>query len=320
MPSAAAEERDPADTMAPSLAEPLEIDPDQPPYETRPRASRGDPVPLLGNDELARIFYEIGDMLEIRGEMAFKVGAYRRAADSMANSPIDISAAYRAGSPPQLAGVGKAIDEKLAELADTGRLRFYERLRRDVPPSVVTLLAVPGLGPRTAGDLWRQAGIASLDDLERAASTGQLRSIRGISEKTEAKLLDGLEQLRKRPARRIRLDAAADIADRVSRAVSSTPGVRQVVVAGSFRRRRETVADLDVLVETDNPAQVIDRLHSAAWVERVGGHGGRPGGTTRTTVQLRNGPQLDVMTMPPGSRRHLSRSLHGLGGTQRAAA
>src|SRR6185369_1639191 len=130
---------------------------------------------------------------------------------------------------------------------------------------------------------------------------GQLRNIRGISQKTEARLLDGLQQLRKRPARRIRLDAAADIADRVSRAVSSTAGVRQVVIAGSFRRRRETVADLDVLVETDKPAEVIGRLQSAAWAERVGGDGGRPGGTSRTTVQLRNGPQLDVMTMPPGA-------------------
>src|SRR4051795_2952345 len=257
---------------------------DESPDDSLPRASRGDPVPLLGNDELARIFYEIGDMLEIRGEIAFKVGAYRRAADWRGNSPIDIAPAYRSGKGPQLTGVGKAIDEKLAELADTGRLRFYERLRRDVPPSVVTLLAVPGLGPRTAGDLWRQAGIASLDELERAASSGQLRNIRGISEKTEAKLLDGLQQLRKRPARRIRLDAAADISDRVARALSSTAGVRQVIAAGSFRRRRETVADLDVLVETDNPAEVLDRLHRAAWVERVGGHGGRPGGTTRTTV------------------------------------
>ena len=167
---------------------------------------------------------------------------------------------------------------------------------------VVTLLAVPGLGPRTAGDLWRQAGIASLDELEAAAATGRLRSIRGISEKTEA-------EAPRRPrascasGRPVACawDAAADIVDRVSRAVSCDARCPAVVVAGSFRRRRETVGDLDVLVETDNPAEVIDRLHSAAWVERVGGHGGRPGGTTRTTVQLRNGPQLDVMTMPPGS-------------------
>src|SRR3954466_15758494 len=136
---------------------------DESPDDSLPRASRGDDVPLLANDELARIFYEIGDMLEIGGGLRLESAAYRRAAESIAHSPQDIARAYRSGAPPRLPGVGRAIDEKLAELADTGRLRSHERLRRDVPPSVVTLLQVPGLGPRTAGDLWRQAGIDSLD-------------------------------------------------------------------------------------------------------------------------------------------------------------
>ncbi|HSH21578.1 MAG TPA: DNA polymerase/3'-5' exonuclease PolX [Candidatus Caenarcaniphilales bacterium] len=276
------------------------MDPDEPPYDVRPRASRGDDVPLLGNDELARIFFEIGDMLEIQGELPFKIGAYRRAAESIAHSPIDIARSYRAGKPPRLPGVGKAIDEKLAELADTGRLRYYERLRRDVPPSVVTLLQVPGLGSRTAGELWRQAGISSLDELETAAQAGRLRGLRGMTEKTEQRLLDGLTTLRRRPPRRMRLGTAAEISTRLERALSEAPGVRSVVVAGSFRRRRETVADIDVLVETDQPAAVIERLHRSAWVERVGGHGGRTGGH-RTTVQLLRGPQVDLMTMPVGA-------------------
>ncbi|MDP8904801.1 MAG: helix-hairpin-helix domain-containing protein, partial [Chloroflexota bacterium] len=213
-----------ADTPAPALAEEVTVDPDEPPYEERPRASRGDDVPLLGNDELARIFYEIGDMLEIQGELPFKVGAYRRAAESIAHSPLDIARAYRAGTPPRLPGVGRAIDEKLAELADTGRLRYYERLRREVPPSLVTLLQVPGLGPRTAGELWRQAGISSLEQLEAAARAGHLRGLRGMSDKTEQRLLDGLKTLRRRPPRRMRLGTAADIVGRVSRALASARG------------------------------------------------------------------------------------------------
>jgi DNA polymerase (family 10) len=289
-----------ADTQAPVFAEEIVVDPDEPPYDVRPRASRGDDVPLLGNDELARIFYEIGDMLEIQGELPFKVGAYRRAAESIANSPLDIARAYRTGTPPRLPGVGRAIDEKLAELADTGRLRYYERLRRDVPPSVVTLLQVPGLGPRTAGDLWRQAGIGSLDALEAAAKAGRLRDLRGMSEKTEQRLLEGLRSLRRRPPRRIRLGTAADIAGRLEGRLEGAPGVRSVHFAGSFRRRRETIADIDVLVETDEPAAAIERLHSSAWVERVGGHGGRTGGH-RTTVQLMRGPQVDLMAMPVGA-------------------
>lgn len=293
--------RSEADSPAPDLAEEIVREPDDPPYETRPRASRGDDVPLLANDELARVFYEIGDMLEIQGELPFKIAAYRRAAESIAHSPLDIARAYRSGAPPRLPGVGKAIDDKLSELADTGRLRYYERLRRDVPPSVVTLLQVPGLGPRSAGELYRQAGIDSLEALEAALDAGSIRDIKGMSAKTEEKLRDGLQQFRARPPRRMRLGTAQDIVDRVAGSLRTAPGVMSVVPAGSYRRRRETIADIDVLVETTDPRAVIDKLHGSPWVERVGGHGGRPGGGTRTTVQLMRGPQVDMMTMPPGA-------------------
>ena len=127
-------------------------------------------------------------MLEIQGEVAFKTGAYRRGADNIAHASVDIAQAYRAGNPPKIAGVGKAIDEKLAELADTGRLRYYERLREDVPPSVVTLLQVPGLGPRTAGELWRQANISTLDQLEDAATKGTLRELKGMTANSERRI------------------------------------------------------------------------------------------------------------------------------------
>jgi len=256
-------------------------------------------VPLLGNDELARIFYEIGDMLEIQGELPFKIGAYRRAAESIAHSPIDIARAYREGTPPRLPGVGKAIDEKLEELADTGRLRYYERLRRDVPPSVVTLLQVPGLGPRTAGDLYRHAGIDSLGALEAAARAGQLREIKGMSAKTESRLLDGLKSLRARPPRRMRLGQTQEIVDRVTGSLRNVQGVKAITPAGSYRRRRETIADIDLLIETDDPPAVIAKLHDAPWVESQGDGGRGPGGT-RTSVQISRGPQVDLMTMPSG--------------------
>jgi DNA polymerase (family 10) len=289
-----------ADSPAPALGEVVSLDPDEPPYEQRPRASRGDDVPLLRNDELARIFYEIGDMLELQGELPFKVGAYRRAADSIAHSPVDVAAGYRRGEPPALQGVGKAIHEKLVELADTGRMRYYERLRREVPPKLVTLLAVPGLGPRTAGDLWRALGITTLEELEAAAKTGRLREVRGISERTEKKILEGLDTLRRRPPKRMRLGQAQEILERMATLLGGVPGVRTVEAAGSYRRRRETVGDLDLLVETDRPRDVIERLHGSAAVEQIGGHGGRMG-QHRTTVQLMRGPQLDVMTMPVGA-------------------
>ncbi len=284
-----------ADSQAPALSEQVSRHWDDPPYERRPRASRGDDVPTLGNEELARIFYEIGDMLEIQGEVAFKTGAYRRAADNIAHSPVDIVRAYREGAPPRLAGVGKAIAEKLAELADTGRLRYYERLRADVPPSVVTLLQVPGLGPRTAGELWRQANIATLDQLEAAASSGTLRELKGMTAKTEQRLLKALADLRRRPPKRVRLGIAQDAVNRVVRSLTGEPGVLSVTPAGSWRRRRETIADIDVLVETSDPHTVIRHVEGLPWVERASG------GTTRTTLHMMHGPQVDLMTMPVGA-------------------
>ena len=122
---------------------------------------------------------------------------------------------------------------------------------------------------------------------------GRIRKLRGMSARTEQKLLDGLRTMRARPPKRIRMGEAADLVARVTRTLAAAAGVRRLVPAGSFRRRRETVADLDILVETDQPKAVIERLHAAPWVERVGGHGGRTGGSTRTTVQLMRGPQLD---------------------------
>ncbi len=277
-----------------------QADPEQPPYETRPRFSRGDSVPALGNADLARVFAEIGDLLELKGEDGFKVAAYRRAADTLAHAAIDVAGAYRAGAPPRLPGVGRAIDEKLAELADTGRLRYHEHLRLEVPPSLVSLLAVPGVGPRTAGDLWRQLGIATLADLGAAARDGRLRTVRGMSAKSERRILDGLADLDQRPPQRMHLAEGRELAIRVADLLATLPGVVGVTPAGSVRRWRETIGDLDLLVASTTPEATIAAFHDTAIVERVGGHGARPA-TQRTTVQLLRGPQADVMTCPPGA-------------------
>ena len=270
-------------------------DPDDPPFETRPRHSRGDAVPTLGNDQLARIFYEIGDMMELKGELPFKAGAYRRAADSIAHSPTDIVRAYREGGPPSLVGVGRAIDEKLAELADTGRMRYHERLRREVPPSLVSLLNVPGLGPRTVAELWSKLRIENLADLAAAARDGRLRKIRGISERTEQRILEGLRELEERPPERLRLGQASQIAERLAAMLDAAPDVQRTYVAGSLRRRRETIGDLDLLAESADAGSVIERFASHPVVERVTARG-----SYRATIRLLRGPQVDLMVMPPG--------------------
>src|SRR5439155_15506966 len=122
----------------------------------RPRPvapGRDEAAPLLSNGQLARIFHEIGDMLEVQGELVYKTVAYHRAADAIAHSPVEVAEAYRAGNAPRIPGVGAAISDKLAELAETGRLAFYERLKAEVPPTLVDMLQLPGLGPRTVEEL-----------------------------------------------------------------------------------------------------------------------------------------------------------------------
>jgi DNA polymerase (family 10) len=251
-------------------------------------------VPLLGNAELARIFYEIGDMVELKGDVPFKANAYRRAADSIAHSPVDVAAAYRAGQPPALPGVGKAIDEKLAELADTGRLGFYERLQAEVPPSLVGILAVPGLGPRTVRSLYERLGILTVEDLEAAARGGRIRELKGMGERTEQRVLAGLAALDRRPMR-LRLGQAAQLIERLTTALRLLPSVRSVTAAGSFRRRQETIGDIDLLVESDDPRNVIETFAAAPSAERIVARG-----SNRATVELMRGPQLDLMVMAPG--------------------
>ena len=138
-------------------------------------------IPTLSNGDLARIFHDIGDMLEVKGELVFKTVAYHRAADAIAHSPVELVPAYRAGNPPKIAGVGQAISDKIDELARTGHLAFYDRLVAEVPPSLVELLRVPGVGPRTVKILYEELGIESLEELRRAAEAGRLRSVKGLS-------------------------------------------------------------------------------------------------------------------------------------------
>lgn len=270
------------------------LDPLGPPGDDRPSAAAGDAVPLLDNEELARIFFEIGDLVDLKGELVFKGVAYRRAADAIAHSPASIAQAYRAGTPPDLPGVGKAIKDKLAELADTGRLRFYERLRAEVPPELLELVQVPGLGPRTVRELHQRLGVLTLEDLGRAARSGRIRELKGMGPGTEQRILKGVAALGRRTGR-LRLGQAAEHLGRLIGGLQGTPGLLALVPAGSFRRRRETIGDLDLLAETDRPAAVIERFVGLPGVARVIGQGPH-----KASIELDGGPQVDLMIMAPG--------------------
>jgi DNA polymerase (family 10) len=262
-------------------------------HDDAPDDDRVDPAALT-NGDLARIFHEIGDMLEVKGEVVFKTVAYHRAADAIGRSPVDLVAAYRAGNPPKVPGVGQAISDKIAELVTTGRMSFYERLRTEVPPSLVGLLAIPGLGPKSVRLIYEGLGIETIEDLRQAAEAGTLRTLKGISARTEEQILGGIAKLETRPTRLL-IHRAEEIVEGLIAALEGTPGVRRIVPAGSFRRRRETIGDLDLLAETDGPAALVDRFAGLGAVDSVLNRGGH-----KAAVRLLRGPQVDLMIMPPG--------------------
>ena len=249
---------------------------------------------LLSNDELAAVFREMGDLVELKGDVVYKAVAYRRAADVIAHSPVEVARAYREGRPPKLPGVGQAIDRKLRELSETGGLESLERLRAEVPPTLLEVLAIPGVGPRTARELWVDLGIASLAELEAAARGGALRGRRGMTARTEERILEGIAAI-DRQGRRLLLGEAEAHVERVLAGLAGTPGLACAFAAGSFRRRRETVGDLDILAGTDAPAALVGRFTSLPQVERV-----LTSGAEKASVELAGGPQVDLMSFPPG--------------------
>jgi DNA polymerase (family 10) len=248
----------------------------------------------LTNGLLARIFHEIGDMLEVKGELVFKTVAYHRAADAIGRSPVDLVAAYRSGNPPKVPGVGQAISDKIAELVTTGRMRFYDKLREEIPPSLVGLLQIPGLGPKTVKQIYEELGIETLEDLRQAAEAGTLKSLKGLSAKTESLILSGIAALEARP-KRLLIHRAEEAIQAIATALKGVPGVRGITPAGSFRRKRETIGDLDLLAETDDPVGLMKTFTGLGGVEEIVNRGGH-----KAAVRLLRGPQVDLMAMPPG--------------------
>jgi len=259
-----------------------------------PDAIAGPAEPALTNGDLARIFHDIGDMLEIKGELVFKTVAYHRAADAIARSPVDLVTAYREDRAPSVPGVGPAISDKIAELATTGHLAYYDRLATEVPPGLVELLRVPGLGPRTVKLIYGELGIETMDDLRRAAEAGTLRGLKGLSAKTERLILEGIARIESTPDRML-LDRAETIVTSIIELLADTPGLVSIEPAGSFRRRLESIGDLDLLAETAAGPALVERFATLGVVGSV-----ISSGPHKASVRLLRGPQVDLMVVPPG--------------------
>jgi len=242
----------------------------------------------LHNADIAAVFEEIADLLELGDENPFRVRAYRNAARVVGGLGLDLAAKLAEGAElPKLPGIGADLSGKIREIAASGSCKLLEQLRGRFPAGITELLALPGLGPKRVRAL-QEARIASLEDLRRAARAGKLPALPGFGEKTAQRISDAA-QARLGTARRFKLAVAAQYAEPLAKYLGA-------VVAGSYRRRKDTVGDLDFLVVSDEPEKVGARFVKYPEVREVLAHG-----TTRCSVRLASGIQADLRVVPPES-------------------
>ncbi|MBM3122442.1 MAG: PHP domain-containing protein, partial [Chloroflexi bacterium] len=262
----------------------------------------------MDNRSLAETFEAIADLLEIQGEIIHKVLAYRRAAESIRGLSRTAADLWRDGELRTIPGVGEAIAGKIDELMRTGKLDFFEKLKRQVPVTLVDVLRVGDVGPKKAARFWKELGITSLPQLEAAARAGKLRSMAGMGERSEARLLESIAAWKARQSTRVSIARARPVAASLLERLRRLPGVAAAEPAGSLRRWRETVGDIDLLVAADRPRAVIEAFLAFSEIDRVRGQG-----DTKASVVLANGLPVQLWVHPPA---HFGTALQYATGSQ----
>jgi len=245
------------------------------------------------NFELARLFYEMATLLEVRNESVFRVRAYQRAAQMLESLTEDIATVAARGDLQKLPGIGKDLAARIDEFVTSGRLAQLEAMRTDLPPRFLTLLEIRGLGPRTAKLLWDRLGVDTVDRLEEICRSKEILTVDGIREKTCENILKGIAIWRAGRTRTL-LPTARAVAEHVAQALRSHGGVERLEVAGSLRRMRETVKDVDILVTSTDPERVIATLTSLPSVIEVIARG-----DTKASVRHQDGLQIDLRVVAP---------------------
>jgi len=253
----------------------------------------------MTNADVARVFAEVADLLEIKGEDAFRINSYRRVARTLEDLAGDIEEIAARGELEQLPGVGKGSAQKIGELLRTGKLALRVALAAEIPETLLRLLDIPGLGPKKIALLWRQLGIDTLDALQQALLEERLAGMKGFGARGIDQIRRGLEFLT-RSAGRTRLGVAWAVAEQIRSAVLQFPGVQRVVHAGSLRRGRETVGDLDLVCAAADGAAVVRQFTELPTVSQV-----LAAGETKGSVLIEYRPgrtlQVDLRVVPEGS-------------------
>lgn len=241
------------------------------------------------NEDIAAVFDELADLLEIEGDNPFRIRAYRNGARSLRELGRDIGALVEAGEDiTRLSGIGKNLAAKIHEYLESGHCQALDKLRRQLPADLTELLRLPGLGPKRVHALYHELDIHTREQLERAARDGRIQHLPGFGPKTETRILEAL-QAHSDSVPRFKLAVAGRYAESLLAYLKAGPGVGAVEIAGSYRRARETVGDLDILVTARNGRAVIEYFVAYDEVDKV-----VSSGTTRATVLLRSGLQVDL--------------------------
>jgi DNA polymerase (family 10) len=243
----------------------------------------------MKNGEVAKVFQDIADLLELKGENVFKIRAYQKAARAIEYHPRELEAMIDEGEDLQsIPGVGEAIAKKAAELITTGKLSYYENLKAEFPQGITDLLDIPGIGPKTANKLSSELGISSVDELERAINDGRVAELLRLGEKTADNILRQIQALRRKD-QRIPIGQALPIVEEIIAALRNIPGMKNLTPAGSLRRFQETLGDIDLMGTADNPKEVIDAFTTLPLVRQVLAQG-----STKASVVVSGGLQVDL--------------------------
>ncbi|NPV52043.1 MAG: DNA polymerase/3'-5' exonuclease PolX [Firmicutes bacterium] len=247
----------------------------------------------MSNAEIAALLWEISELLELSGDNPFKARAYRHAAEKIESLPEALSSVYAEGRLGEIEGIGEALRKKLEEIITTGGLRYYEDLKEKVPRVLVELVDIPGVGPKTARVLYERLHVGGIEELEAAARAGKIRELPGMGVKTEQNILRGIQMLRGR-LNRIPLGVAAPIAQDFIESIRRMPWVLEVRAAGSLRRRKESVGDIDLVVASGDAIAVMDAIEKLPRSREVLSRGG-----TRMVVMARDGIKVDIWVVDP---------------------
>jgi len=245
------------------------------------------------NSEIAETFEHLADLLEILGANTFRVRAYRNAAHTIRDLPRNAAEMVATGEDlSELPGVGEDLADKIAEIVETGKLGLLEETIQKVPETLTQLTTVPGIGPKRAKALLEALDVRSLDDLKEAAEAGKIAGVSGFGEKSEQAILHELAQARD-VERRFRISTAEDFAEPFLAYIRKHNNVKKAIIAGSYRRRKETVGDIDILVTATNGKEVVEHFVGYEEIDQIISKG-----TTRSTVVLRSELQVDLRVVP----------------------